>query len=202
MSSSFVFSFALTACLLLLQHPMLGKCKQLSLTVQVNYNGPSNPTAISLRGDGAGLSWTSGLWMTRSANVDVWTILLEYSSSTTSSSPVLSFKPLIQDKVWSIGSNFQVDLPARSNGTVSVFPWFYSKAGTYSGTPPPPPFSWFDLENLTTKMALESDWEHFLTTAKQHSRYCGVHATILLRKHSQNDRKCVDHARRAKLVQR
>lgn len=54
---------------------------------------------LTLRGEGAGLSWDTGLALACTA-ADRWTITLPDSAA-----PV-TFKFLVNDKVWSVGENF------------------------------------------------------------------------------------------------
>jgi hypothetical protein len=42
----------------------------------------------------------------------------------------LQFKPLINDNVWSLGSNFLVTIPAASAAT-TAYPYFFTDQGMY-----------------------------------------------------------------------
>jgi predicted alpha/beta superfamily hydrolase len=76
--------------------------------------------SISIRGSGAGLSWTSGkpaTWTT--GNVWVYT--------TPSTAGGFEFKPLFNDASWSVGANYVV--PSGSS-VVHVYPFFGPARGT------------------------------------------------------------------------
>lgn len=69
--------------------------------------------ALTLRGEGAGLSWDAGIALECAAG-DRWTITLPASES----APV--FKFLINDSVWSVGENYTV----ASGSSVVLAPVF------------------------------------------------------------------------------
>ncbi len=107
------------------------------LTVAVKYPASQLPVGelseITLRGDFSSLSWDAGVRMNYVAK-DTWSSTLSLNT-TECSGAVLSAKPLISDKVWSVGSNFQVSIPGgvdfeKSNG-VTLVPWFGNQRGRF-----------------------------------------------------------------------
>lgn len=89
--------------------------------VRVHY--PRNDARFSkmtLRGDGAGLSWTTGRTMTKAAD-GLFVAKLRGLTAT------LEWKPLLDDATWSRGRNFAV-LPGQ---TVDVYPHFVTAKGRY-----------------------------------------------------------------------
>jgi len=93
----------------------------------VYQNPAKQPSSLSLRGDGLGLSWDKGIQLTRLTSTS-WSTVLDVPAGSPS---VLQVKPLIQDSIWSIGSNFYVSLTTPFS-SVTIYPWFYSTSGQYS----------------------------------------------------------------------
>jgi predicted alpha/beta superfamily hydrolase len=82
-------------------------------TIRIHAAGP-----LTLRGDGAGLSWYGGAALTQDGDgAFVW--------SSTAVRKRLQFKPLLNDQAWSRGPNFAVD----SGATVEIWPRFQSDNG-------------------------------------------------------------------------
>jgi predicted alpha/beta superfamily hydrolase len=75
---------------------------------------------LSIRGSGAGLSWTSGKAMTKVRD-GLYQARLKGVSST------LEWKPLLDDATWSRGKNFVVE-PGQ---TVDIYPHFVTSKGRY-----------------------------------------------------------------------
>mmetsp|Transcript_30484 Transcript_30484/g.76526 ORF Transcript_30484/g.76526 Transcript_30484/m.76526 type:complete len:414 (-) Transcript_30484:86-1327(-) len=86
---------------------------------------------LYLRGDGLGLSWDSGKLL-RQVSADVWEMTLFYSAQS-DAGQLLQVKPLVGDRVWKLGANDMIQLPADgANATqVDLYPWFYSTHGEY-----------------------------------------------------------------------
>lgn len=76
--------------------------------------------AISIRGDGAGLSWSSGQAAT-------WTPGNVWVYSTPPGAGGFSFKPLLNDAAWSVGANYVVP---SGTSVVHVYPFFGPARGT------------------------------------------------------------------------
>eukprot|EP01100_Stratorugosa_tubuloviscum_P004543 TRINITY_DN2141_c0_g1_i1.p1 TRINITY_DN2141_c0_g1~~TRINITY_DN2141_c0_g1_i1.p1 ORF type:complete len:401 (+),score=142.92 TRINITY_DN2141_c0_g1_i1:102-1304(+) len=105
-----------------------------SNSIKINVHFPQNKlhsgsNDIYLRGSlsSVGLSWNSGLKMNFISN-NTWSISLNYDSSIAGQK--LEMKPLVEDKVWSIGANFFINLPSTSQ-VFDIYPWFYSTQGKY-----------------------------------------------------------------------
>ncbi len=94
-------------------------------TIRVHYDtGPGH--AITVRGSGAGLSWTSGASATWTSG-NVWVLALPVAAP-------IEFKPLVDDQTWAIGPNWTL-APGQ---TADVWPFFFTQAGTvttWSGFP-------------------------------------------------------------------
>jgi predicted alpha/beta superfamily hydrolase len=88
-------------------------------TLRVHY--PAMARSLSLRGDLAGLSWDRGVSLTRLAG-DVW----EWSSTGVASA--FEWKPLLDDRDWSIGPNYR----ASPGATLDVYPRFVNRSGRWS----------------------------------------------------------------------
>ncbi len=84
-------------------------------TVRVHY--PVGQQAITLRGSGGGLNWTTGAPTTGSAEV--------YSYSITNLATPIEFKPLLDDKTWSRGSNYHL----APGASLDVYPHFTTTKG-------------------------------------------------------------------------
>jgi predicted alpha/beta superfamily hydrolase len=80
---------------------------------------PVGTHALTLRGDSAGLSWSTGVAFT-SAGSDTYT----FTFATTPGAAV-QWKPLLDDSTWSRGPNYTV----QPNETVDVYPHFTNSAG-------------------------------------------------------------------------
>lgn len=75
--------------------------------------------AISIRGQAPGLNWQQGVaaeWRTG----NVWVL------TTPSSWGGFEFKPLINDRDWSVGANYRV---AHGHDVVDIYPFFYARQG-------------------------------------------------------------------------
>lgn len=98
------------------------------LTIEVAYPSKNLPydAALYLRGDGSGLSWTSGQRM-RSERTDNWSITLPMPGNGTT----LAFKALINDRIWAVGANA---VAAGGVSSVSYYPWFRPGGGRYEVT--------------------------------------------------------------------
>ncbi len=88
-------------------------------TLRVHY--PVGARSLSLRGDLAGLSWERGVSLTR-ITADVW----EWSSDQVARS--FEWKPLLDDREWSIGSNYR----ASPGATLDIYPRFVARSGRWS----------------------------------------------------------------------
>lgn len=89
--------------------------------VRVHYpRNDARYSKMTLRGDGAGLSWTTGRTMTKAADGLFVTKLRGLTA-------MLEWKPLLDDATWSRGHNFVV-LPGQ---TVDVYPHFVTAKGRY-----------------------------------------------------------------------
>lgn len=87
--------------------------------IRVHYNtGWGN--RITLRGNGGGLSWTTGKNATWTTG-NVWVL------STTTTSTSFQFKPLVNDTSWSVGANY---VAPPGNSVVDIYPFFGSQNGT------------------------------------------------------------------------
>lgn len=75
---------------------------------------------IAIRGDGAGLNWSSGVSATWTTG-NIWVL------STQPSAGGFEFKPLFNDTNWSIGANYVVP---DGNAVVDVYPFFWASQGT------------------------------------------------------------------------
>lgn len=71
---------------------------------------------IAIRGDASSLSWEKGV-KAESISASVWKF--------TTPEQNFSFKPLVNDEVWSIGTNYQVG----ERKEVHIYPFFYQKEG-------------------------------------------------------------------------
>ena len=87
--------------------------------LRVHY--PVGARALSLRGDLAGLSWERGVSLTR-VTADVW----EWSSDGVARS--FEWKPLLDDREWSLGSNYR----ATPGATLDIYPRFVTRSGRWS----------------------------------------------------------------------
>jgi predicted alpha/beta superfamily hydrolase len=88
-------------------------------TLRVHY--PVGTRSLSLRGDLAGLSWDRGVSLTR-VTADVW----EWSSDEVARS--FEWKPLLDDREWSIGINYR----ASPGATLDIYPRFVTRSGRWS----------------------------------------------------------------------
>ena len=88
-------------------------------TLRVHY--PVGTRSLSLRGDLAGLSWDRGVSLTR-VTADVW----EWSSAEVTRS--FEWKPLLDDREWSIGINYR----ASPGATLDIYPRFVTRSGRWS----------------------------------------------------------------------
>jgi hypothetical protein len=73
---------------------------------------------MSLRGDGCGLNWNSGLKMTKIAD-NTWSADVTCTTETK-----LQTKVLISDNHWMIGANHYTDVTKVSS--TDIYPWFYN----------------------------------------------------------------------------
>jgi predicted alpha/beta superfamily hydrolase len=85
--------------------------------LRVHY--PAGSRTLSVRGSGAGLSWTEGVAMTAGPD-DVWTLVLSGLTAP------IEWKPLLDDQVWARGPNSHL-APGQ---TLDVFPHFTATSGT------------------------------------------------------------------------
>jgi predicted alpha/beta superfamily hydrolase len=88
-------------------------------TLRVHY--PVGTRSLSLRGDLAGLSWDRGVSLTR-VTADLW----EWSSAEVTRS--FEWKPLLDDREWSIGINYR----ASPGATLDIYPRFVTRSGRWS----------------------------------------------------------------------
>ncbi|MGZ3407871.1 MAG: alpha/beta hydrolase, partial [Polyangia bacterium] len=85
--------------------------------VRVHY--PAGSHTLTLRGDGAGLTWTTGVALVAGSE-DTFTF------SVADLAAPLAFKPLLDDATWSRGPNYTV----APGSTVDVYPHFTTVAGS------------------------------------------------------------------------
>ena len=78
--------------------------------------------SLSIRGDGCGLNWDSGLKMTKTSE-NQFSIDLTCDTSI----ETLQTKVLIEDSLWMIGSNHFVDVKNASN--TKMYPYFFTTQG-------------------------------------------------------------------------
>lgn len=96
--------------------------------LNVVYNNPGSIIeSLYLRGDALGLNWNKGVKLEQDSSTS-WIIVLSVNST---SPKTLEVKPLVRDNIWSIGSNFIIDLTSQFSA-VTIYPWFYTSSGTYS----------------------------------------------------------------------
>lgn len=89
--------------------------------VRVHYpRNDARYSKMTLRGDSAGLSWTTGRTMTKAADGLFVTKLRGLTAT-------LLYKPLLDDATWSRGRNFVV----QPGQTVDVYPHFVTAKGRY-----------------------------------------------------------------------
>lgn len=88
-------------------------------TLRVHY--PVGMRMVSLRGDLAGLSWERGVSISRVTD-DLW----EWSSDGVARP--FEWKPLLDDREWSIGSNYR----ATPGATMDIYPRFVTRSGRWS----------------------------------------------------------------------
>lgn len=88
-------------------------------TLRVHY--PVGTRALSLRGDLSGLSWDRGVTLTR-VTADLW----EWSSADVARA--FEWKPLLDDREWSIGPNYR----ASPGATLDIYPRFVARSGRWS----------------------------------------------------------------------
>jgi predicted alpha/beta superfamily hydrolase len=86
-------------------------------TLRIHY--PAGSHALTLRGDGAGLNWDTGVPLTAGAD-DTYTFTVADLQAP------LQWKPLLDDATWSRGPNYKVSPGA----TVDVYPHFTTVTGT------------------------------------------------------------------------
>lgn len=117
----------------------LASSKTVTLTVNMIYPDSSftkySGTSMTLRGSFSPLNWNSGLTMSKTA-ANTWQAVLQVALPAVGVS-ILEFKPMVNDRTWSIGANFflQIDgasLP-DSGAAISTdaYPWFFSYSGEY-----------------------------------------------------------------------
>jgi predicted alpha/beta superfamily hydrolase len=88
--------------------------------------------SLYIRGDGLGLNWNQGQPMLHSGSkANEWHFTFEYFSQDVGQT--LSFKTLVADAKWQIGSNEKVVLPS-SSGLVTSYPFYLSQSGSYAVT--------------------------------------------------------------------
>ncbi|MBL8151953.1 MAG: hypothetical protein JNN15_18685, partial [Blastocatellia bacterium] len=91
-------------------------------TVKVNYDvGFGN--RIAIRGSKSPFSWSSGVNAT-------WTTGNVWTYSWPNSVGDVEIKPLVNDSVWSKGSNYLI----KSGASVDIYPFFYSTQGNFDTT--------------------------------------------------------------------
>ena len=86
-------------------------------TIRIHY--PADTHFVALRGDGAPLTWSTGVKLTQAADGS-----FTYTFATPPPSRV-EFKPLLDDATWSHGPNYAVE-PGH---TVDVYPHFFATKG-------------------------------------------------------------------------
>lgn len=92
-------------------------------TFHIEAHYPHPILSLSLRGDGCGLNWDSGIHMTKISD-NTWAADVTCQSST----EVLQMKVLQSDKTWMIGANHFANV--RSTNSTNIYPWF----NTYQGS--------------------------------------------------------------------
>lgn len=97
-----------------------------SVKVTANYPAPAFFPGMSLRGDACGLSWETGLPMTRTSK-DSSEFTIELNCPPTVNA--FEFKVLASDSTWEQGSNHHFSV---EKGSASIYPWFNSKSGDTS----------------------------------------------------------------------
>ena len=100
-----------------------------TLAIRVHYPDSNlHGSTISLRGNGAGLTWKSGKFLQKNSSIpNLWETTLSHNSP----GITLEMKTLLKDSTWQIGSNERVVLPSRS-AAVDIYPWFTSAKGKVS----------------------------------------------------------------------
>ena len=89
-----------------------------STTLHIHYPGTGH--AITVRGSSSGtLSWSSSA-AASSQDDQTWTVTVSKAKGT------LQFKPLLDDRSWSIGPNYAV----KAGSSVEVWPHFHAVSGT------------------------------------------------------------------------
>ena len=83
--------------------------------IRVHY--PVQGHALTVRGSGGGLSWTTGLPATASGD--------DFSFTLTGVTDVVEWKPLLDDNTWALGPNYHI----AAGQTLDVWPHFTSQAG-------------------------------------------------------------------------
>jgi len=108
---------------------VLVSCHGASLTINVLYKSDVQPEHISLRGNRLGLNWTTGVDMIATSSTS-WRVAMPSGAADVGQQ--VEMKPLINDRSWSIGSNFIVQLPAQvKDSSVDIYPWFHRTTGQY-----------------------------------------------------------------------
>jgi predicted alpha/beta superfamily hydrolase len=87
-------------------------------TAQIRVHYPAGTHAVTVRGSGAGLTWTAGTATTASG--DIYTVNLSGLTAT------IEWKPLLDDTTWAIGPNYHV----ASTQSLDVYPHFTTQKGT------------------------------------------------------------------------
>lgn len=81
--------------------------------------------ALTVRGDGCGLSWDRGLALQAGAQPNAYSAALSCAADLGR----LEFKVLMDDQIWQVGANEAANLTTRPSQIVA-YPWFYSGNGT------------------------------------------------------------------------
>lgn len=99
-------------------------------TITAHY--PRSLTSLSLRGDGCGLNWNSGIRMTNTAQVNghyQWQVEIDCDASVKN----VELKVLVNDNTWMLGSNHHISFDKKP--VVDVYPWFYTYQGSLQTIP-------------------------------------------------------------------
>lgn len=113
--------------LLCLAAPSLTPQRTLQVTVRYPASNLQPDSALFLRGDACGLSWTRGVLLNKlPAPADSWAVALTCDGA--AAGDMISMKVLIDDSAWSLGCNMRA---AANAGHAVLYPWFFSANGHY-----------------------------------------------------------------------
>jgi hypothetical protein len=116
-----------SVALLCLAAPTLTPPRTLQVTVRYPASNLQPGSALFLRGDACGLSWTRGVLLNKlSAPEDSWAVALTCDGA--AAGDMISMKVLVDDSAWSLGCNMRADASAQH---AVLYPWFFSASGHY-----------------------------------------------------------------------